>query len=158
MSLSRPHPMWSSASSSYQVNKLVTVSRMLSGRYRCGSLLRHFSPSCSGVCELCGLELEDLAHILVPRCPCLQERRELLISYGRDRLAESPVASSIFEHILASQDSDILVQFLLDPSAVPEIIAATQNNPTILPMIFRVTATWCYSLHRARLKLLGMWT
>ena len=91
------------------------------GRYRCGSLLRYFSPSCSGVCELCGLKLEDLAHILVPRCPCLQERRELLISYGRDRLAESPVASSIFEHILASQDSDNLVQFLLDPSAVPEI-------------------------------------
>ena len=84
MSLSRPHPMWSSASSSYQVNKLVIVSRMLSGRYRCGSLLRHFTPTCSGICELCGLEIEDLNHILVPRCPSLHERRDLLISYARD--------------------------------------------------------------------------
>ena len=82
----------------------------------------------------------------------------MLILYGRDRLSESPIASSIYENILASQDSEKIVQFLLDPSAVPEIIAATQNIPEILPLFFRVTATWCYSLHRTRLKLLGMWT
>ena len=42
MSLSRPHPMWTWATTPYRVNKCVTVSRMISGRFRAGSLLRHF--------------------------------------------------------------------------------------------------------------------
>jgi hypothetical protein len=33
MSLSHPHPMWSTAVTSYQVNKCVVVARMLSGRF-----------------------------------------------------------------------------------------------------------------------------
>ena len=158
MSLSRPHPMWSSAVNSYQVNKCVVVARMISGRFRCGSLLRHFTPSCTGICELCGLEIEDLDHILIPKCPHLQERRSLLINFARDRLSKSQPALAIFEKYLHNPDSDSFVQFLLDPSAAPEIIAAAQVEPTILSLIFRVTTTWCYSLNRSRLKLLGIWT
>ena len=47
--------------------------RMLGGRYRVGTLLKHFSPGYSGVCELCGTEVEDLVHLLLPRCPLLVE-------------------------------------------------------------------------------------
>ena len=158
MSLNRPHPMWSTASNSYQINKCIVVSRMLSGRFRCGSLLRHFTPSCSGLCELCGLELEDLAHILIPKCPHLQERRDLLISYARDRLSSSVPALAIFNSYLQNPESENFVQFILDPSVTPEIIAAIQVDQNILPLVFRVTTTWCYSLHRTRLKLLGIWT
>ena len=158
MSLSRPHPMWSSAVNSYQVNKCVVVARMISGRFRCGSLLRHFTPSCTGICELCGLEIEDLDHILIPKCPHLQERRSLLINVARDRLSISQPVLAIFEKYLQNPDSESFVQFLLDPSAAPEIIAAAQVEPTILSLIFRVSTAWCYSLNRSRLKLLGIWT
>ena len=157
MSLQRPHPMWSSARTSYQVNKCVVTARMLSGRYRCGSLLRHFSQSCTGLCELCGEEQEDLSHILLPQCPLLQERKELLTQFTRDRLATSPTALSIFEHLLSSNNHDHFIQFLLDPSAVPEIISAVQTEPDILNSVFRVTTTWCYAMHRSRLKVLGHW-
>ena len=158
MSLSQPHPMWASATTSYQVNKCVVVARMLSGRFRCGSLLQHFSPACSGICELCDQELEDLPHILLPRCPHLQQRRPDLLLFARDTLSQSAVASNIFDRIFATKDEYTTVQFLLDPSAVPEIIAANQNDPTVLPLLFRVSTTWCYSLNRTRLKLLGRWT
>ena len=43
MSFTKPHPMWSHATDSYSVNKLIVVARLLSGRYRCGSLLKQFS-------------------------------------------------------------------------------------------------------------------
>ena len=93
--------MWSFATSSYKVNKCVTVSRMLSGRFRCGSLLRHMYP------------------------------------------------------IFNSKDDKAIVQMLLDPSIVPEIIAATQNEAQVLELLLSVTTTWCYTLNRTRIKLLG---
>ena len=49
MSLTRPHPMLSTAGHSYKTNKIIVQLRMLSGRYCVGSLLRHFSTSISGI-------------------------------------------------------------------------------------------------------------
>ena len=133
--------MWST-STSYQVNKCVVVARMLSGRFRCRSLLRHFSPHISGLCEL------------LPRCPLLQDRSDVLLRFAKETLSSSPTASKLFQNITESKDDDKIVQFLLDPSVVPEIIAASQSD--ILPLLFSVTTTWCYSLNRTRIKLLGM--
>ena len=42
MSLSAPHPMWSSARSPFEVRKAVVVARMMSGRYRTDHLTRHW--------------------------------------------------------------------------------------------------------------------
>ena len=79
MSILRPHPMLSTAGHAYDVNKMVVQLRMLSGRYRVGTLLKHFSPENSGLCELCNQEVEDLPHLLLPRCPLLQERKNILM-------------------------------------------------------------------------------
>ena len=57
--IAHPHPMWSAATDSYSVNKIIVVARMLSVRFRCGSLVRHFSASETGLCKLCGTETED---------------------------------------------------------------------------------------------------
>ena len=81
MSITHPHPILTTAGTSYEVNKMITQLRMLSGRYRVGSLLRHFSPTNSGICELCESETEDLPHFLVPRCSKLTNRREALQEY-----------------------------------------------------------------------------
>ena len=53
----RPHPILTTAAHSYDVNKMVIQLCMLSCRYHLGSLLRHFYPERSGICELCGDEL-----------------------------------------------------------------------------------------------------
>ena len=129
---------------------------MLSGRYRVGSLLRHFSAEHSGLCELCGHEAEDIVHLVLPRCPKLQERRALLIEYTQCVLSESLVCINIFKSILESSEEK-QVQFFLDCSVIPEIIQAAQTNNAILTLLFRATRTWCYSLHRTRLKILGRW-
>ena len=160
MSLRKPHPMWQIATTSYQVNKCITVSRMLSGRFRCGSLLRHIFPNVSGICELCNKELEDLPHILVPRCPLLSEKAQSLVHFARESLVtnsetDNSAARAIFENKLSDED-DSFVQFLLDPSVVPEVIAAEQNVPGTLQKLMSITITWCYSLNRTRKKLLGI--
>ena len=156
MSLSHPHPMWRMAVTSYKVNKCVTVSRMLSGRFRCGSLLRHFHPHISGICELCGLEQEDLAHIVVPRCPELRDRAHHLFRFARETLQSSEKASTILETTLSSKDDNRIVQLFLDPSVIPEVIAAEQTEPGTLNIILNITTTWCYALNKTRMKLLGI--
>ena len=40
MSLQQPHPIFATTSTPYDVNKAVVQARMLSARYRCGSLVR----------------------------------------------------------------------------------------------------------------------
>ena len=157
MSLSRPHPMWAGAVTSYTVNKRVTTARMLSGRFRCGSLLRHFNPDISGICELCGKELEDIPHIILPRCPHLLSQADILRRYAENTLATCPTAFQLFSDIVVKGKDDYLkVQFFVDPSVIPAVIAAAQVNKHIMEAILTVTTTWCYSMNRTRCKLLGI--
>ena len=155
MSLRHPHPMLSWATTSYKVNKCITAMRMLSGRFRCGSLLKHFYQHVSGLCELCHTEIEDLPHILIPRCHFLRERANYLTTYLSDTLSASPTASLIAHNIMNSEDDQLKVQFFLDPTVIPEIIEAAQSEPNILSLILSVTTTWCYSMNRERIKLRG---
>ena len=157
MSLSQPHPILTTAGDSYDTNKLIIQLRMLSGRYRVGSLLKYFSANNTGICELCNSEEENLSHLLIPRCPLLKERRELLISYSRNILKHSLICSEIFEQILTDINEEILVQFVLDCSILPAVIRAAQQDSSTLHLFFKISRTWCYSMHRTRLKLLGRW-
>ena len=158
-SLLRPHPLLHTAGHSYEVNKMVVQLRLLSGRARLGSLLRHFSPENTGICELCNLEVEDLAHFLLPRCPALAERSLILLQYMKTVLGSSEPCLLILDEMLTGceDDHELWIQFVLDCSVFPSVIAAAQKDPAVLQLLFRATRTWCYSLHRTRLKLLGRW-
>ena len=147
--------MWCTAVTSYQVNKCVIVGRMLSRRFRCGSLLRHFYPHISGLCELCGEELEDIPHIVLPRCPQLNDRANILLRFAKEKLSENQTALLLFTNIMDGKDDNKKVQLLLDPAAIPDIISATQKDKTVLQSLLSVTTTWCYSINRTRTKLLG---
>ena len=155
MSVLQPHPLLTTAGNSYDINKMIIQLRMLSGRYRVGTLLRHFSPKKSGVCELCMTEDEDIEHILVPRCSALKDKRAVLLGYAATILKHSELATEIFNKILADEEN--LVQFILDCSVLPPVIAAAQQDKSVLAIFFKVTRTWCYTMHRARLKLLNRW-
>ena len=129
-SLLRPHPLLHTAGHSYEVNKMIVQLRLLSGRARLGSLLRHFSPENTGICELCNLEMEDLAHFLLPRCPALAERSEILLQYMKTVLGSSEPCLLILEEMLTGceDDQELWIQFVLDCSVFPSVIAAAQKD------------------------------
>ena len=158
-SLLKPHPILYTATNSYEVNKMVVQLRLLSGRARLGSLTRHFSPGNNGMCELCDLELEDLHHFLLPKCPALLSRANILLAYMQEVLKQSEACLIIFGDILqqSRKDCRLWVQFVLDCSVIPQVVQVSQTDKAVLQLLFKVTRTWCYSLHRTRLKLLGRW-
>ena len=90
----KPHPILTTAGHSYDINKMIVQLRMLSGRYWVVSLLKHFSSTNTGNCELCGMELEDINHLLIPRCPLLSERTQLLLEYSEAIFSNSIVCAN----------------------------------------------------------------
>ena len=109
------------------------------------------------ICKLCGSELEDIEHIILPRCPLLLERKGLLLKYARDRLTGAvapPECAIIFEAAISQEKPEKTVQFFLDPSALPEVIKASRKGENVLLTLFIITST-CYFLHRLSLQLLG---
>ena len=57
-----------------------------------------------------------------------------------------------------SIDTEYLAQFLRDCSVLPHVINATQSHGSeILQLLFHLTRSWCFSIHRQRTKMLGRW-
>ena len=51
--------------------------------------------------------------------------------------------------------SFIFVKFLLNPSSDPEVIYSIQQNRFDLNLIYKLTRTYCYSVHRERMKIVS---
>ena len=83
MSLSDPHPIWRAAGHNpFKVTMATVQAKFLSGRYRCGSLTRHWTGN-DGFCTMstsCSEVLEDISHILLS-CPALSKIRLGLYDY-----------------------------------------------------------------------------
>ena len=160
MSLSSPHPVWTTCGSSPSAIAMATVqARMISGRYRSESLCRHWSKNRDGICLLspsCVNTPEDIPHILTA-CSGLSSTRDKLVLYTLKYSARVPTISSLILS-LCSPTNPSFVQFLLDCSCLPEVIEATQLlGQDVLWHLFAITRTWVYTLHKARLRLLGRW-
>ena len=131
---------------------------MLSGRYRTEYLSRHWkdNPQGQGYCLVpgCSGTLETIQHILLD-CVAYNHNRvrlsRLWLSNGH------PIIKNITSEALSS-NREYQVQFILDCSVLPSVIAATQQyGSDILEKLFYLTRTWCYSIHRSRMKILGRW-
>ena len=77
------------------------------------------------------------------------------MQFAKKSLEVSVQAAAIFSSIMGSEDDCQKVQTLLDPTTIPAIISAKETEPDILQLFLSVTTTWCYSMNRTRLKLLG---
>ena len=162
MSLTTPHPLWTTAGSSPANVLMATVQAvMVSGRYRTEALCSHWSKNKKGVCLLsdgCSNMLEDLTHIL-QICPALSRFRQNLAQFTQeysDKLENQDIQTILLSHCEISHPS--FMNFLLDCSSLPQVIACVQlHGNDVLYHLFRVTRTWIYVLHRERLKLLGRW-
>ena len=162
MTLLKPHPLFTTAGfSPYKVAMSSVQAIMLSGRYRCGHLTRHWSKTETGHCSLssrCVDKIDDLPHIL-RHCPALSSVRANLYDYTLDYTAALPndVRSLILFH--CDTRSPSFCVFLLDCSCLPDVIILVQKyGSDILKNIFEVTRTWTFTLHRERLKLLDRWS
>ena len=159
-SLSRPHPIWSSAGSNpYEVEKACCQAKMLSGRYRTCWLSRHWSGDSSGYCTLPSCRLNPifgtLPHILRD-CEDLQPARLRVFSLWSDFLQDKPLLLPIVQKY--KEDASKFVQFVVDCTVLPEVISLKQlQGKWVHDSLLYLTRTFCFSVHKARLKLLGKW-
>ena len=126
---------------------------MLSGRYRVAVLTKHWSVNRSDKCPAPDChEPETLEHLLLS-CSYYDQSRQKL-----ERLwscASEPLLSDLLLEVLGGPTED-LVQFILDASVHPTLIRLVQTyGQELLVKVFYLTRTWCYTLHRERLKILG---
>ena len=154
MSLSTPHPLWTSAGSPYEVGKAVIAARMLSGRYRTDYLARHWNKSNpDGLCRLpgCAGQVGNLEHILL-HCPALAESRLRIVSLISYFLVPRPELFPVIYRYTIEEDNHFL-QFLLDPSCLPLVISTNRIHADTVKHCLYIARTWCYSVHIYRTKL-----
>ena len=161
-SLSKPHPIWTSAGSNpYEVERAICQARMLSGRYRTCWFSRHWSGDKTGSCSLPTCKQSPvpgtLSHILVD-CLDLQPARSRVFRMWSDYLKNNPILIPIISKYTIGDAKDQIVQFLLDCSVLSDVISLRQRfGMVVYDSLFHLTRSYCFSLHKSRLKLLGKW-
>ena len=135
---------------------------MLSGRYRTELLCSNWAPTNTGCCQTPScrdlLIVEDIQHILV-HCSSLALTRDNLKEFTSKLIQHQPLIVQELVGKFCDPNHPQFVQFLLDCSAIPEVISACQvNGPALLCPLFRISRTWCYSIHKSRLKILDRWS
>ena len=158
MSLSTPHPIWTTAGSPFEVRKATISAKMLSGRYRTDRLMRHWSKSNPhGLCRLpgCSGEQGTLHHILLS-CPALAEARGKCVAHWSAFLVPRPWLFPLVSHYTLGDDSQHL-HFLLDPSTLPMVLSAAKTNNMMLSGCFYLARTWNFTIHLTRQKLMKLW-
>ena len=160
MSLSTPHPLWTTAGSSPSKVAMATVqAQMISGRYRTQQLCSHWSPQTTGFCLLsssCSSTIEDLPHIL-STCNALLPAREKLQRFSSSYSEKHPLVKDIVQTFCQPSHPQFC-QFILDCSVLPQVILAHQlHGKEILEQLFQLSRTWIYTLHKQRMKMLGRW-
>ena len=70
---------------------------------------------------------------------------------------ESEELSRIINSVLFSGDQQTIMQFLIDCSAMPEVIRSVQTfgDHTLYRLMY-IGRTWCYNIHRERMRQLGL--
>ena len=163
LSLTKPHPMISSAGLSPAKVSMATVQmRLISGRYRTNHLTRHWSKSRSPICSLspdCN-EIEDVRHFL-QTCPALMtvwlRLDDYVISFC-EATTDLPAEACNLLKQFCNPRNLYFCDFLLDCSTLPAVINLVQcYGNHILSAFFTVTRTYCFVLHRERRKLQGSW-
>ena len=154
-SLSKPHPILTTPGANpYEVNKSVIQLRMLSGRYRDDRLLRHWTPdNDQGTCKLCLTYVGDFEHYL-SSCVALNPRRQELFKWWLEFSEDDKYLTDLLNAKINS-DSDRFTRFVLDPPSDHDFIELSQAKVIDIEVVFRLTRTFCYSIHRARLTFLS---
>jgi hypothetical protein len=161
-SLSRPHPIWTSAGNNpYEVEKACCQARMLSGRFRSCWLSRHWSGDSSGFCSLPTCRFNPtpgtLSHILT-ECEDLSSARQRVFSLRAEHLKDKPILLPIVRKHAVGCTTAQHRQFILDCTVLPDVITLQQKlGRVVYDSLLYLTRNLCFSVHKARNKLLGKW-
>ena len=158
MSLTKSHPLYTSCGSSpWEVEKAVTQSRLLSGRFRLESLTGHWTPgNRAGLCSLPDCWGTPSSHkgdveAFLLTCPSLSTTRDELTISTERFLHDKPQLEEIVRQCLVLCP----VQFWLDCSTMPAVISAVQSvGDSVIVALFKITRNYCHRLHVARDKLM----
>ena len=81
-----------------------------------------------------------------------------MMAFFTSFMMSHPHTVSVIKKFLKSTDVTFQTQFLLDCSVLPDIILLQQKlGFQILEDLFYLTRSWCYAIHRERLKILNRW-
>ena len=158
LGLTKCHPLFRTcASSPWEVEKATTQARLLSGRYRLESLTGHWEPwNREGMCSLPDCWKTPAQHkgtveSFLLSCPSLSTIRLDMVDFTNCFLQENPGLAPLVNDCLALD----AVQFWLDCSTLPPVIAAAQKSgDALLCPLFRLTRNYCHCLHKARMEFL----
>ena len=160
LSLKSPHKLWSTAGpKSYEVSKARIQPLFLSAQYPSAKFSRHWSQDNPlGICSFSVCKeknvVESSEHILLS-CPAYSTTRQNAISMClriRDQVSHLLVTN----FLLCGPPK--IMQFLLDCSVMPEVIYWAQHQGDyIYNDLFYLGRTWCYAIHRERMKRLCKW-
>ena len=160
-SLCHPHRIWTSAGHKpYEVSKARIQLLFLSNQYPCGARTRHWSQdNPQGLCSYptCrALNMVETPEHMLLVCPAFNSTRERLLSICLKQ--RNPVSYNIITNYLFLHQSSKLLRILLDCSTAPEVILAAQTfGNSVYDDLFYIGRTWCFSIHREHLKMLGRW-
>ena len=131
----------------------------LPGRYLTDQPQRHWTGNQAGHCLLPSCtpsSTSSLDHLLL-FCPALKFMREKLFKLCNKVSQESEQLSRIINTVLFSGDQQTIMQFLIDCSTLPEVIRSVQIfGHHILDRLMYVGRTWCYNIHRERMRQIGL--
>ena len=81
MSLSKPHPIWTTTGGKpHEVAKAVQQARLLSGRYRTNELLKHWNHLQTGLCSAPGCDSKETVTHIIIECRAYTNIRQKLLS------------------------------------------------------------------------------
>ena len=120
-------------------------------------LTKHWSGTAKdGFClsSTCINQPETTEHILIHCGAYLNCKRRLYSLWLSTK--NSFVLKLVLEAL--SSETDYLVQFIIDCSVLPSVVRATQSHgEDILNELFYLTRSWCFAVHKQRMKMLGRW-
>ena len=162
-SLAQPHKILTNAGSPYEVDKALTVLRMLSGRYITDHRARHWTPGSSGACRLCPPPTQgparrgDLAHQLL-FCEPLAPARTRVLRLWENHLATRPHLLPLVSHYTLGATVELHLSFLLDPTSLPLVITAAQaHGEVVYQDLLYMSRVWCHSIHQMRMNMLKVY-
>ena len=162
MSLTSPHPIWTSCGSNpFEVHKASFTVKMLAGRYLTDMLQRHWTQNKSGNCLLPGCaQLSTpgtLQHLLL-YCPSLADKRQKLLCLATKISSEHEALGSELSYFFSERTNPAeTMQLLLDCTALPSIVSLALNHGTCLRnRLLYFARTWCYNIHRERMTQMGL--
>ena len=155
MSLTKPHPLWTSCSNnSYEVSKSIIEAKLISGRYRTDRLTRHFQGNSNGDCRMCSEAVPGTIEHLLLHCPSLEATRSKIFKSVTERRDLRPLTKTIIGDVFSSPSVTDKIQLLLDCSCLPVVISSRQYGDQTQLEIFKFARTWCFSVHAHREKIL----